>query len=133
MWDIYYNEQIMGVANIKKEGLYYIIFCECTLPDDGVYRIVASDQKAEWNLGICVPTGNRFTLCARVPIKRLPGDVLSFRLVKKDLYENVYTVMTNQPFVGLEQLESARFQQDGEAGRIIIDPVPDQQGNDLNP
>ena len=122
----------MGAANIKKEGLYYIIFCECTLPGEGIYRIVVSDGNSERNLGICVPTGNRFTLCARVPVKGLQEENLKFTLVPKDMRTSC-PVETNKPFEALDQLGSAYLAESRGEASIILDPAPDQPDSDLNP
>ena len=122
----------MGAANIKKEGLYYIIFCECTLPGEGIYRIIVSDGDTKRNLGICVPTGNRFTLCARVPSKGLREEKLSFTLVPKEMRSSC-PVQTGMPFEPLDQLDSARMEVSGGEASIILDPAPDQLDNDQSP
>ena len=132
MWDIYYNDKVMGAANVKKEGLYYIIFCECTLPGDGIYRIIVSDGNTERNLGICVPTGNRFTLCARVPVKGLNEEKMTFRLAPKDMRLS-YPLETNKPFDPLDQLDSAHLEVSGEGVSVILDPAPIQQDSDPIP
>ena len=132
MWDIKFNDRVMGAANIKKEGLYYIIFCECTLPGDGIYRIFVSDGSTERNLGICVPTGNRFTLCARVPVKGLNEQKLSFTLVPKDM-RTCNPVETNKPFEALDRLDTAYLDESRGEASIILNSVPDQPDSDPIP
>lgn len=130
MYDIYAGTQVVGRAEVIKEGLYYRFSCKCTLPDEGVYRIMVSDGNNTKDLGICVPTGEWFCLVSRVPIKYLSGDKLEFALVPKDRQELVVPVVTDEPFEDLDKLESAYLQQTDGKSKIIIDPIPSPQDSD---
>ncbi len=132
MYDIYAGTQIVGQAEVIKEGLYYRFSCKCTPPDDGVYRIIVSDGENTKDLGICVPTGEWFCLVSRVPMKYLSGERLEFTLVPKDKQEIVASVATDELFADLDRLESAYFQEKDGKAEIIIDPIPGQQDSDPN-
>lgn len=120
------NTQAVGRAEVKKEGLYYRFFCTCTPPDNGIYRIVVCDGSNTRDIGICIPTGT----VARVPIKYLPGERLTFSLVPKDRKETAVPVATGEPFERLEQLDNARFQVTQGQPEILIDPAQDPQDSD---
>ena len=126
------DTQVVGQAEVMKEGLYYRFSCKCTPPDDGVYRIIVSDGNYEKNLGICVPTGAWFCLVSRVPVKYLPGEELKFTLIPKDKKGSVIHVESDKPFPALDKLESACLQETECGAEIVIDPAPDQQDSDLN-
>lgn len=130
MHDIYAGTQVVGRAEVIKEGLYYRFSCKCTLPDEGVYRITVSDGNNTKDLGICVPTGEWFGLVTRVPVKYLSGDKLEFALVPKDSQVTAIPVVTNEPFEDLDKLESAYLQEKDGKAEIIIDPTLSPQGSD---
>ena len=130
LYDIYAGTQVVGQAEVIKEGLYYRFSCKCTPPDEGVCRILVSDGCNTKDLGICVPTGEWFCLVSRVPIKYLSGDKLEFLLVPKDRQVSVVPVATNEPFPELDKLESAHLQEADGKTEVVIDPIPNQQDSD---
>ena len=132
MYDIYAQTQVVGQAEVIKEGLYYRFSCKCNPPNEGSHRITVSDGNNTVNLGICVPTGEWFCLVSRVPIKHLPGGKLEFSLVPKDREVSAVPVATNEPFPLLDMLDSAHLQQIDGITEIVIDPAPNQQDSDLS-
>lgn len=132
MYDICAGTQVVGQAEVIKEGLYYRFSCKCTPPDDGIYRIMVSDGNNTKDLGICVPAGEWFCLVTRVPIKYLSGEKLEFTLVSKDRQELAVPVAMDEPFADLDKLESAYFQEKDGKAKIIIDPIPNPQDSGLS-
>ena len=133
MYDIFVGTQIVGQAEVIKEGLYYRFSCKCTPPDEGVHKIIVSDGDNTKDLGICVPKGERFCLVSRVPIKYLPGKKLQFTLEQKDKKEIAVPVSADEPFPNLDRLESAYLQESDEKAEIIINPVQDQLDSGRSP
>ena len=130
MYDIFAGTQVVGQAEVIKEGLYYRFSCKCTPPDEGIHRIMVSDGSSTKDLGICVPTGEWFCLVCRVPIKHLPGEKLEFSLVPKDTQATGIPVATNESFACLEKLDSAHLQEFEGKTEIITDPVPAPRDSD---
>lgn len=130
MYDIYAGTQIVGKAEVIKEGLYYRFSCQCTPPDENVHKILVSDGQNTKDLGICVPTGEWFCLVSRVPVKHLPGENLQFTLVSKDKRDTIVPVKTNEPFPALDMLDSAHLQESEGKAEIVIDPAPGPQDSD---
>ena len=130
MYDIMMNSQIVGQAEVIKEGLYYRFSCKCTPPNEGIHKIIVSDGKNTKDLGICVPTGEWFCLVSRVPVKNLPGEKLDFMLKLKDQKQTAVPVATDEPFPNLDELDNAYFQESEQGAAILIDPAPGQQDSD---
>ncbi len=125
MFEIFCKNRVVGSAEIKREGLYYKIQCACTLPNEKFHRITVSDGTAVRDLGICVPSGSKFTLTARVPVKCFQSEKLSFALAAQE--RTGIPVSDGAPFDRLDDLEAARLQITDGQPEIIIDSVPDPQ------
>ncbi len=128
MYEIMCNKESAGSAQVEKEGLYYKFLCTCLPPNEGVHRIIVSDGEAVRDLGICVPEGGKFILTARVPIKYLKGNKLTFTLTSKNGVDN--SVDIGEAFAQLEELEAARLQITNGQPEIVIDAVqaPQERG-----
>ena len=119
MFDIHTGEVVVGSADVKRKGLYYHITCTCKLPSKEIHRVIMRDGCEQKDLGICVPTGNVFTLSARIPVKCFQGDNFAFELVRGTKGE--YAISNNMPFPHLDKLEAARLQYTNGQSKIIID------------
>ena len=119
MYEIMCNRESVGSAQVEKEGLYYKFLCTCLPPNEGVHRITVSDGETVRDLGICVPKGGKFTLTARVPIKYLKGNKLTFTLTSPNGADN--SIDTGEAFAQLEKLEAARLQITNGQPEIVID------------
>lgn len=133
MHQIVWNDERVGYARIEKEGMCLKIHCSCTPPYKGMFRVRVSDDSNSRDLGICVPEGEYFTLSARVPLKYLQGDKLTFRLISAEKKAEILPVENGEPFSGLDRLENARLQFVDGQGQIVIDSIQDQPDNDQIP
>lgn len=132
MFDICYQDGVIGRAEVTKQGLYYCFRCACTPPDKEMYRIHVNDGITTKDLGICVPDKDQYTLVARIPIKYFNDDKFVFVLTPARLEKTFIPVAVDVPFDPLDQLETARFQiENGQPG-ILIDPVQDQPDSGQN-
>lgn len=130
MYDILMDSQVVGQADVKKEGLYYRIVCRCKPLSEGIHRVRVENGEISRDLGICVPTGDDFSLTTRVPVKYLPGDKLTFQLIPKDAPQKVVPVAQDQPFAYLDMLESATLRENRDQAEILINPAQDPQDSD---
>lgn len=105
------GEQIIGVAQVSQEGLYYKIFCRCKLPMNGIHRVYVSNNGVERDLGICVPNGEEFILEKKVPIKHIGQGELKFLAGKKSGKERVNKVpiCRDKPFGAMKAIRRGRF------------------------
>ena len=131
MFDVFFNESVVGSAQVEKDGLYYCIHCACEIPGDGLYRIILNDGENSHNLGICVPNKDKFVVNKRIPAKYIIGENLTFQLVLDA--NNGIAVATGKPFAHLDKLETAHLLETNGQSKIIIAPVQDQQDSDPIP
>ena len=129
MYDIFWDNMCVGKASVRKEGSFYRFYCFCDLPGTGIYRIYVTDGDVVFDLGICVPDGDRYICIARVACKRFSCAALEFSLVDCDERKRI-RITTGMEFAYLEKLNTAHlYIADGQP-EIIIDPNPDPQDND---
>ena len=83
-YEITYDAASVGTAQVKKQGLYLLLSCRCSLPDEGLYRIHACYGCDRMDLGICVPMGEVFGMDKKIPLKQIPEGTPSFFLLPKD-------------------------------------------------
>lgn len=135
-YDIYMGKQVVGNAAVEKQGLYYRFDCRCRLSGAVLCRIVAQRGGHHENLGIPVPRGKDFCLSTRLPMKRFPEGVFSFRVLPKHpsgkgVFVEVYP---DEPFAYLSRLKHAFLDvQRGQVGVVIPDSESDPQGSDRSP
>ena len=119
MYEIMLQGKRVGCAQVKREGLYYRITCECAFPDPKIHRIVVSDGEQNVRLGVCIPHGEQYCLSTKVPAKYLPGEELFFT-VEADCTTGI-PVTPGEPFTYLHKLEAARLQFTNGQPYIVID------------
>lgn len=138
MFEIFDKKTCVGSAQIQQEGMYYRICCTCKIPKDGIHRIIVSDGENEVDLGICVPSGEKFMLTSRIPMKRLKGESRTFQLVKQGESrtnaeeKREVPVAAGKPFPNLDELENAYFKNDDGNPVVVINPIQGQPGSDQN-
>lgn len=83
-YDIICEDEAVGTAKMKRQGLYCSFSCRCRLPQEGLYRIHVICGENREDLGICVPLDNGFGMDKKIPSKRLGDGAVTFELVPKD-------------------------------------------------
>lgn len=122
MFDVFLGNEIIGKAQVEREGLYYRISCRCRLSGEVAYKVqVGCGEKCE-DLGLLVPQTGAFTLTTRLPIKRLGEGQLRFKAVPRHpkLEGRFVPISADEPFSYLSRLENAYMQlRDGQIGVVI--------------
>ncbi len=118
MYKIMLNEEQVGQAHVKREGLYYKITCVCNFSDGKIHRVVVRDGESAVRLGICIPKDDKFYLSTRIPAKHLLGENLYFS-IESDCAG--IPVFAGKPFPHLDKLETARLQFTNGQPSILID------------
>ena len=67
IYQVTYNGQTVGTAQVRKEGLYFRISCRCRVRDDAIHRLYADGEK----IGVLMPDRGGLVLETRIPAKRL--------------------------------------------------------------
>lgn len=159
IYDLILDSRKVGRAEVDKQGLYYSIYCRCTLPEDDMYRIRVRGDRTE-DLGTCVPMDGAFGLRTRIPAKRLGEQPFQFEIIgkhQKEREENKESVGAvnsaksgedtenkestfcpihpDEPFAHIRLLPDAKLaEENGQMGiEIQVTEVSDQQGSDQNP
>jgi len=70
-YPIFLGSQIIGLAEMKRQGLYYSVDCRCEITGEILCRVVACSGEEKENLGILAPCGKAFGLQTRIAVKRL--------------------------------------------------------------
>ncbi len=120
--DILLGGRSIGVAQVRREGLYYCFDCRCRLSGEVLYRLTVRCGERTENLGIPVPEGGRFVLRTRIPVKRLGEGELLIRAEPKhgELGGKFIPLSPEEPFRYLRRLQDAFLQvRDGQVGIVI--------------
>jgi len=115
------NESI-GIARVKRCGLYYHISCRCELSGEVPYKVIVSGNCGEADLGICVPKENSFGMEVRIPIKRIGEGPHAFQAVPRHGVSSGEFVpfCAEEPFRCLSRLSSAYLaKRNGQTGVML--------------
>lgn len=113
-YDVIWNGQPVGKVELKREGLYYRIFCRCNPVDGEIHRLYVDWDK----LGVLVPEMGALVLETRVAAKRLKAGCV-FTLDGK--HETFLPIRAGEPFMHLDKLRTAKLAfQNGEPGLRIV-------------
>lgn len=121
-YPILLGSEVVGQAEVKKQGLYYLFSCRCQLTGEVIYRIKVICGEHSESLGIPVPEGRQFTLQAKIPASRFGEGEPSFRLVPRHpiVGGSFIPLAPETPFPYLKRLERAYLaKQDGQLGIIF--------------
>jgi hypothetical protein len=135
-YDIFMGKNVVGTAEVERQGLYYHFVCRCRLSGDALCRVMVECDGYHENLGILVPWGKSFGLTTRVPMKRFGSGKLNFRVLPKHPsgQGTFIAVYPDEPFAYLSRLKSAFLEvRNGQVGVVLKDPESDPQGSDQIP
>lgn len=123
------NGKNVGTAEIIRQGLYNRILCCCWLPESRVYALWVLIGKTYEKLGVCVPTGDHFSVDIKIPVKRFLDEELSFITIpnSETPTSRWITISQDQPFYYLRELTHARFEIQNSCGGIIIQKIHDPE------
>lgn len=120
-YKIFLNNQPVGKADIKHDGLYCYYKCTCKFPDSEMFRIIAKAENEKINLGICIPKGDIWETRGRIPSKQL--QVSNFRLIAESCSKDSGTfipISTNEVFAYLDELDKCEFAvKNGQPGVVL--------------
>lgn len=105
-YPVIFGSEAVGKVQLRKEGLYYRVFCRCRMPSEGIFRLEANGV----SLGILVPVDGGFGLETRIPVKRLGDGEPVFRLAAKHdpaAAGKLVPICPEEPFTYLEKLKNS--------------------------
>ena len=125
MYQIYLGNEVIGTAQVEKQGLTYCISCRCRLSGEVPYKVVVRCDGKEADLGLLVPENGAFQLKSRLSVKQLGVGEISFHAVPRHVTPDglFVPVSAEEPFRYLSRLENAFMSQSkGRMGVILVCP-----------
>lgn len=134
-YDIVYGQNTIGKARVEQVGLYYHFICQCVLPCESVHYVILQSGDRQFNLGVCVPNGDKFQAYKRIPVKEFEKNDFHFRLIPKEEKSKLLIEPDpEKPFAYLQNLQDARLDVYEKGIQIVLDETKystqDQQGSD---
>ena len=123
-YPVFFGQAQVGKVQVRKQGLYYRIFCRCRMTGDVVCRLAVQCGQNRENLGVVVPVEGGFGLEKSVPCKRLGEGEPEFRLLPKHEKASgtFVPIYPEEPFAYIRNLKDAYFERRyGQAGVVIPD------------
>ena len=121
-YEIMLGSSPVGQVTVERQGLYYRFSCRCDLKEKGMYRLVASCNEKQEDLGTLIPKDGAFGLEKRVPVKRLGEGKAEFLLMGKDCArrEKFIPVYPEEPFSYMSRLKDAYLaRREGQLGLMF--------------
>lgn len=129
-YNIKFNGEIVGEAEIAVEGMYQRIRCRCQVPKNGRYKVQVMVGGRVVDLGLCVPYGEQIGTEKRIPkIVQTAGN-LEFFLIQVHPLPLKPIVL---PFSSLYGVTEGRFINQEGRGYLLIDEALTKQDNGQNP
>ena len=135
-YTIHADNTAVGMAMVRRQGLYCHIRCRCKPPGNAVHRLYAVVGGKRTDLGICVPVDGAFGLDTKIPIKRIGEGVPSFYIApnRPNHMEQFIPVCEQMPFPCIGKLRSASLEhREGQMGLVFKMSAPAQPDSDLTP
>ncbi len=103
------NGQHCGKVTVSRQGLYYRIHCRCLLPSEDIYRLQAACGIRKENLGVLVPTEDRYGLDTKIPMKQLGEGELVFSVtLKREPVQGYFVpIVDEEPFGYISRLKES--------------------------
>lgn len=80
VYDVFWENKIVGHVKNIREGLYYKISCHCSLQDRKIYRLMVQCNGQTCRLGILSPVEFGFDLNTQISVRQLGEGNMTFYL-----------------------------------------------------
>ena len=114
--------QVIGMAKVERQGLYYHFSCRCRLMGQIVHRLTVRCGDKTENLGIPVPGVDAYTLEKRISVSKLGQGEMTVQAVPKHaaLGGKFVPLSPEEPFAYLSRLKNAHLaRQNGILGIVL--------------
>ena len=118
-YPIVLDDQPIGTASVRREGLYAYIGCHFVLDDD-LYRIQIEQDNGIIDLGTCLKSGDGYRVDTRIPKKALTENLRFFLIRSSGQNGSFYPIVQGSAFCQLNQLtRGVLHRKDGVLGLLI--------------
>lgn len=108
-FDVFLDDNAVGDAWIKKEGLYYSFYSFIRPEKKQIYKLVVAQGVHAMELGIFVPKDDGFALFRKIPAKNFKMDEFRFSVISKTNENDFVPISEDTEFLFWEALENSRF------------------------
>lgn len=121
-FDVYLGNEVTGLAQVEKRGLYYRISCRCRLTGAVIYRLVVTCGDKDVKLGVFVPDADAFSTVTTIPIKHIGDGQMRFKIapIHAPVEEHFIPLTATEPFAYISQLENAHLQRRDDTVGIVL-------------
>lgn len=119
IYDVMLADEPVGTVEVTKQGLYYRFDCRCRLSGTVICRISLECDGKHESLGVLAPSGDRFCLSTKLPVKRFGKGEPRFTALPKRCAdpEGFTPIYPDEPFRYLARLQDAFMViREGQAG-----------------
>lgn len=123
VYPVCWGEKRVGDICLRKNGLYYKLGCQCSLPGNRIFRLFAEYGDWQCKIGIPAPEGGYYTLRANVRFGETPVDNLRFFVVADEdqLRQQPIPIYENEPFLHMGDLDKMVLRKiDGQTYLMLI-------------
>ncbi len=121
-YDIRMGRDVIGKANVERQGLYYHFSCRCRLSGAVIYRVMVTCDGHSENLGVLMPMGDVFGLEKKLAVSRLGVGVFRFQAMPKHQQSigQFVPIRPEEPFAYITRLQDAFLEiREGQVGVVI--------------
>lgn len=102
IFDVTLDGQTVGTVRLKREGLYYQVYCRCRVADGEIHRLYAGGEK----LGVLIPENGELVLNTKVAAKRMK-EGCAFTIGENS--EKFIPIRPGEAFEHLDKLRTGRL------------------------
>ena len=108
-YDVTLGSQKMGTVSVRKQGLYWLFDCTCSLSGEVMYDLAVRIGDTQAKLGLLTPEKGAFCLTTKLPSKRFGQGrpVFSLQPRHPEMKGMFVAVNPDEPFHYLHRLESS--------------------------
>ena len=119
-YPVFHDQVQVGIAQVRKQGLYYEIMCCCECSLDGYPRLSIFCGTTKIDLGTCLKNGDKYEIHTKLPAKKLPEGAWVFRLSLSNQPDEVfYPIKQGEVFKYISLLHGSRLKVIGDSIGII--------------
>ena len=121
--DVYFENAVVGCADVVQVGLYNQISGFCTLPYGPQYRLFVQTEAGNIDLCCLVPEGKGFAFYKRISRRQLPEKEFKLCVYSDIKSETVIRLREGEPFRELQILPNCRFQNRNGNSVLIVSRI----------
>lgn len=104
---IRFRDRVVGTAQLRRQGMYWRVRCDCALPAALRYRVLARCSDGRVDLGLLYPDEDRLTLTTGLPMRAIDPNTAQIEAVACE--SEVVVLDEGCPLPCIARLEQYRY------------------------